>query len=147
MPRQRKEKPWQRGEIALLGKLPDAVLARRTGRTIKGVVEERKRRRIKLVLPWREWTPVELKLLRARKFNDHELGRWLRRTHSDVWKKRRELKIEPVVRRAECKSWSLKQIRQLGPASDRQVGRLQGRAIRDAGACATDLWKRFKCNT
>jgi hypothetical protein len=39
---------WTLAELKCLGKTPDSVLARRTSRTIKEVVAERERRRIRL---------------------------------------------------------------------------------------------------
>ena len=59
----RSEALWTMGELKLLGKVPDSVLARRIGRTIKEIVEERQRRRIKLVTPPRRWTARETKML------------------------------------------------------------------------------------
>ena len=44
----RRGEPWTLAEVRQLGNVPDSVLARRTGRTIKEVVAERERRRIKL---------------------------------------------------------------------------------------------------
>ncbi len=58
--------PWTAGEIALLGKVPDSVLARRTGRTIKAVVAEREQRAIALPLGPRRWTTREIRMLESR---------------------------------------------------------------------------------
>jgi hypothetical protein len=46
-----------------LGRMPDSVLARRTGRTIQEVVAMRKPRGIGLVTGPRRWTARELRLL------------------------------------------------------------------------------------
>jgi len=45
-PRSRQRKPWAPEEISLLGKISDAEVARRTGRTKSGVTMERHNRRI-----------------------------------------------------------------------------------------------------
>jgi len=45
----RKNSPWTLFELKQLGKVPDSVLARRTGRTIQAVVAERQRRRLRLL--------------------------------------------------------------------------------------------------
>jgi hypothetical protein len=44
----RHDTAWTPAERKFLGKLPDSVLARRTGRTIKEVVAERTARRVGL---------------------------------------------------------------------------------------------------
>ncbi len=54
---------WTARELKLLGKLPDSVLARRTGRTIKEIVAEREARRIRVPAGSRRWTANEIKLL------------------------------------------------------------------------------------
>lgn len=69
---------WRTSEINLLGRVPDSVLARRTGRTIKEVVAERARRRIRLTAALRRWTAREIGLLG--RFTDAELARRLART-------------------------------------------------------------------
>ncbi len=78
----KKPKPWTRADIVQLGRVPDSVLARRMGRTIKAVVAERERRKIALPTAPRRWTAREIKLLG--KFNDQELARRLRRTDGQV---------------------------------------------------------------
>ncbi len=47
----RRGERWTLAELKQLGKAPDSVLARRTGRTIKEIVAERERRRISLPTP------------------------------------------------------------------------------------------------
>src|ERR1019366_2977319 len=55
--------PWTVAELRQLGKVPDSVLARRRGRTIKEVVAERIARRIGLATGPRRWTARELRFL------------------------------------------------------------------------------------
>ena len=61
--KQRRGAAWTLSELKLLGRKPESVLARRLGRTIKEVVAERKRRRIRLKTAPRRWTASEIKLL------------------------------------------------------------------------------------
>ena len=68
---------WTPREFKQLGEVPDSVLARRTGRTIKEVVAMREHLRIALETGPRPWTMEEIKLLGQ--MNDHELSRRLRR--------------------------------------------------------------------
>ncbi len=51
-------KSWKLDEIKQLGKVPDTILAARTGRTIKEVAAEREARRIGLPTGARRWTPA-----------------------------------------------------------------------------------------
>jgi hypothetical protein len=84
-------------EVALLGKVPDSVLARRTGRTINAAVEEREQRAIALPLGPRRWTACEIRMLG--KYNDAELGR-LRRSADHVRRQRLRLRgIEVLLQR------------------------------------------------
>src|SRR5205823_2236165 len=101
---EREPKPWTRAEIAQLGQVPDSVLARRTGRTIKAVVAERERRRIALPTPPRSWTAREIKLLGH--LNDHELARRLRRNPNTVRQQRIVLGIAPFIKPPEFKPWT-----------------------------------------
>src|SRR5580693_8130809 len=77
-----REARWTIAELKLIGKVPDSVLARRTGRTIKEIVEERQRRRIRLETPPQRWTARETKLLG--RYFDEELARRFRRPAHDV---------------------------------------------------------------
>jgi hypothetical protein len=76
-------------ESRQLGKVPDSVLARRTGRTISEVLAERECRRIKPCLPPHSWTASEIKL-RGR-YSDMDIARRLRRDRNDVRKERTRL--------------------------------------------------------
>ena len=91
---------WRLAEIKRFGKTPDSALARRSGRTIREVVAERERRRVRLRLPGRGWTAREIKLLGT--MCDAELARRLRRGALAVNRLRRTLNIpafyRPVVR-------------------------------------------------
>src|SRR5262245_24477807 len=111
MPR-KKPKPWTGAALKQLGRVPDSVLARRTGRTIKAVVEEREARKIGLPTGPRRWTAHEIKLLG--KLNDHEVARRLRRTDGQVRTQRIRLKIPPFKPGPKTKSWSAKELRLLG---------------------------------
>jgi hypothetical protein len=80
--KQRREARWKMAELKLLGKMPDFVRARRIGGTIKEIVGERQRRRIRLVTPPRRWTARENKMLGH--YFDEELARRFRRPVHDV---------------------------------------------------------------
>ena len=95
---------WTLGELKQLGRTPDSVLARRTGRTIKEVVAMRDSRRIALVSASRRWTAREIGMLG--RFNDAELGRRLRRAHHDVWRQRRALHIPLFKPRPKWRAWA-----------------------------------------
>jgi len=51
--KRRRRAPWTLAELKHLGRVPDSVLARRTGRTIKEVVAMRGSRRLALITPTR----------------------------------------------------------------------------------------------
>ena len=97
----RRGEPWSQAEVKQLGKVPDSVLARRTGRTIKEVVAERERRRIQLPTPPRRWTANEIRLLG--KFSDKELSRRFGRTVGEVRIQRIALQIPPFKPRPSFK--------------------------------------------
>src|SRR2546425_12665271 len=61
--RKRRGAAWTLAELKQVGKVPDSVLARRTGRTIKEVVAQREHRRVRLPTPPRRWTASELRML------------------------------------------------------------------------------------
>ncbi len=80
---------WKPAELRLLGKLPDAEVARRTGRTVEAV----RSKRAKLKLPNPEspaWTPDELALFG--KLPNAEIARRTGRSLSSVASKRWKLK-------------------------------------------------------
>ena len=99
----RKGAPWTPAELNKLGKLPDSVLARRTGRTIKEIVAERERRRIRLPTPPRRWTAREIRLLG--RFNDREVARRLRRSYEVVRRQRTNLGIPSLCPLPKSKLW------------------------------------------
>jgi hypothetical protein len=82
---------WTIAELKQLGKTPDSVLARRTGRTIQEIVAERENRRIKLETGPRRWTAREIKMLG--RLNDFEVARRLRRSKGSVRRQRIALRI------------------------------------------------------
>src|SRR5258706_8476492 len=107
----RKGLPWTAREIALLGKVPDSVLARRFARTIQGVTSERERHRIHFQTPPRLWTANETKLLG--RFPDRELARRFRRPKNQVRTERIRLKIPPYQPH-QGRAWK--------PAEDKLLG-------------------------
>ena len=108
--------PWTLAELKRLGKVPDSILARRTGRTIKEVVAMREHRRIRLPTPPRRWTAREIKMLGH--FNDRELTRRLRRSKWDVVKQRRSLHI-PAFRPWQGRPWTRAEEKLLGTVPDK----------------------------
>ena len=113
--------PWTLAELKRLGKTPDSILARRTGRTIKEVVTERERKRIRLLLPPRRWTAREIKILG--RYSDSEVARRLRRDINDVRQHRRRLHIPPL-RPLKVRKWTRAQDKLLGTRPDREVAKL-----------------------
>src|SRR5688572_6608527 len=101
--RSRRGEPWTITELKQLGKVPDSVLARRTGRTITEGVVERKRRRVRLPTPARRWTAREIGML-GHDF-DTELARRLRRSVNAVRRQRAVLHIPPF-RPWKGRSWT-----------------------------------------
>ena len=117
----RKGASWTLHELKQLGKVPDSVLARRTGRTIKEVVAERERRRLGLPTAPRRWTAREIRLLG--RMNDNEVARRLRRTKSQVRTQRNALHIAPFILPAKVRRWTLAEIRWLGKLPDQELAR------------------------
>src|SRR5438552_3256539 len=108
--------PWTIKELRQLGKVPDSVMAGRTGRTIKEVVAERDAHRLRAETAPRRWTANEIKLLG--KLNDYELARRFRRARYEVRWQRVALKIPPSVPRRPWRVWKPKEIRLLGTMPD-----------------------------
>src|ERR1700690_1423272 len=106
--RRRNAVSWTLGELRLLGRKPDSVLARRFGRTIKEVVAERERRRIRLATRPRRWTASEIKLLGI--MPDREVSRRLRRSNTAVTNQRQALKIPIFKPRSKFKNWTFAEI-------------------------------------
>src|SRR5262245_40950488 len=95
---------WTARELKLLGRVPDSVLARRLGRTIKAVVAEREFRRVALVTPSRRWTAREIRLLGT--MPDLEVARRLRRNPSSIRYQRAALQIPVFKSRAPARVWT-----------------------------------------
>lgn len=120
----RRGAPWTVAELKQLGKFPDSVLARRTGRTIKEVVAMREHRRIRLPNAPRRWTAREIKMLG--RYNDHELARRLRRPVHHVRIQRVALHIPPLIP-CQTRYWTPAEEKLLGTASDALIARKLGR--------------------
>jgi hypothetical protein len=118
---------WRLAELKQLGRLPDSVLARRTGRTISEVVAMREARRLRLPTPPRRWTARETKLLG--RYTDAELARRLARTKKDVWRHRVLLHIPPLRPRPRFKMWKRAEERLLGTMSEAEVARRTGHPV------------------
>lgn len=117
--RLRAPKFWQRWEIELLlGKVPDAEVARRTGRTRGAIQVKREKLRI-LYVPMRDWPENELRLLG--KYSDREVARMTQRTLASVQSKRQDLKLPS----ATCvqRDWTKQEDALLGKHSDREIAR------------------------
>lgn len=119
--------PWTTAQLGQLGKVPDSVLARRTGRTIKEVVAEREARGIGLATGRRRWTAREIRLLGA--MNDYEVARRLRRPQHQVSHQRKALKIPPFKPRAKFRYWKPSEIKRLGTLPDTDLAAKLGRTF------------------
>src|SRR6266508_1340789 len=117
--------PWTVAELKQLGKVPDSVLARRTGRTIKEIVAMRQHRRIGLPTPPRRWTAREIRMLG--RYYDAELSRRLRRSYDDVRNQRIRLHI-PSLRPLRSKRWTRAEEKLLGKFPDQELARRFGRS-------------------
>jgi hypothetical protein len=136
----RKGLPWTLRELALLGKLPDSVLAHRFGRTIQGVNSERERRRIRLQAAPRRWTVNETKLLG--RFPDRELARRFRRPKNQVRGERIRLRIAPYLAH-KGRAWKRAEDKILGTARDWQIARRLNRSILSVrGHAQRPTWTR-----
>jgi hypothetical protein len=84
--------PWTKSEIALVGKLPDKEVARRTGRTLYAVQTRRNRLKLPNALGARiKWLPGEVRLLGTAP--DKEIARRLGRPVLSVKRKRLALGV------------------------------------------------------
>ncbi|MBI1178465.1 hypothetical protein GC207_13605 [bacterium] len=109
---------WQKWETALLGKVPDAEVARRTGRTYSAVQSQRVKQGI-LYVRQRDWTPDEIGLLG--KYPDREVARMTRRTLAGVQTRRQDLKLPSVSSRQ--RDWTKREDALLVKYPDREVAR------------------------
>src|SRR5580658_3749618 len=116
----RKGAAWTLSELKRLGKSPDSVLGRRSGRTIREIVAMREERRIKLATGPRRWTAREIKLLG--RYFDAELARRLQRKLSDVRHQRQSLYI-PSIRPLKSQKWTPAQDKVLGTMPDREIAK------------------------
>src|SRR5437867_11729642 len=114
-----KGRPWTVAEVEKLGRVPDSVLAERTGHTIKEVAAERDARGINVNTGPRRWTARELKLLGT--MADRDIGQLLRRSRWSVNRQRRLLKIPAFKPKAKFKYWSPEEIRLLGTMPDEEL--------------------------
>src|SRR6266508_3671214 len=91
--------PWTVAELKQLGKVPDSVLARRTGRKIRMLG----------------------------RYYDAELSRRLRRSYDDVRNQRIRLHI-PSLRPLRSKRWTRAEEKLLGKFPDQELARRFGRS-------------------
>src|SRR5437867_3412640 len=127
MGRRRKVRPWLAAEVKQLGKVPDSVLARKTGRTLRDLKEQREARRIALPTAPRRWTAREIRLLG--KMSDAEVARGLRRPVHHVRRQRISLRIPILKPAAPSRRWTLQEIRLLGIRPDAELARKFGRTL------------------
>src|SRR6266513_829888 len=116
MGRRIKIKPWTTAEVKQLGRVPDSVLARETGRTLRDILQQREARRIALPTGPRRWTAGEIRLLG--KMTDTEVARRLRRPLQHVRLQRIALDIPILKPAAPSRPWTTEEIRLLGKRPD-----------------------------
>lgn len=134
---------WPKEILALLGTVPDRVVAEGTGLHHRTVGEERRRRGIPPSIGWRpkfEWTPEMIALLGT--MTDAEVARGLGMSKTTVCTERRLRDIPPFTPPAHDSfrryPWSPEDLALLGQVSDHEVARL-------LGLCATTVrLKRVK---
>src|SRR4030095_15687814 len=122
-----KSKPWTRADLALLGRIPDSVLARRTRRTIKAIVAERERLRIHMPTGPRRWTSREIRMIGQ--YTDAELARRLCRPYDEVRNQRLELHIRAFRPKPRWRYWTWAEQRMLGRFPDSEVARRTRRSL------------------
>lgn len=116
---------WQKWQDALLGRMPDAEAARKTGRSAIAV----RKRRLILGIPClralpqnsRRWTEEEIQLLGT--MTDSELARRLGCKKQMVLGKRWRLKIPVFPARKPSRAWKAAELKLLGRFKDSEVGR------------------------
>lgn len=119
---------WPQRLAALLGRIPDAAVAKRAGLNRKTVQEERRRRRIPPSVekaPPVDWTSQKVRLLG--KLTDVELARqWGIHPHT-VMSKRRSLGIPPSdPSRSREFDWTDRSLRLIGKLPDSKVAQQLG---------------------
>ena len=128
---QPKAPEWTLQEQALLGKMSDAEVARRVGRTFCAVRNHRNRLGIpNFAHPSQRWTPEEVALLGT--LPDRLLARKLRRTRLAVARRRSKLGIPAQIEGYH--RWRPEDEALVGQRPDRYIARLLGisiKAVRD----------------
>lgn len=112
-------RPWTKAEEQWVGKLPDAEVARRTGRTVNAVGEHRRDLGLAYYQtgPTRPWTPAEEAWLGmdsdeviAKKLGRSVIGVKLRRARKGIH-----------LRHPKNRPWTQREIKLLGTATDTEV--------------------------
>src|SRR5260221_4627031 len=111
---------WQEWELALLGRLPDREVVKRTGRS-RGAVESKRRESgfLTRAAPDPPWTPDEIALLG--KLPDKEIGRRLGRDKRSVHGKRNQFGIAKTA--GLVRAWSKAEAKLLGTGADKEIAR------------------------
>ena len=109
-----------------LGKVPDSVLAKRSGRTIREIVAMRQERRIAVSLAGRRWTNRETQLLGT--LSDRQVAQSIGREAKSVAQRRRQPGIAQHDGSTQ-RAWTQAEERQLGTMSDRDLARRLGRGL------------------
>jgi len=112
---------WTPEEDALLGTMPDAVLARKLGRTAAAV---RARRGVKRIRVKKDWRPEDDKVLGTRK--DREIAMLLGRHKANVAWRRKKLGIPA---KAKLRPWTAEEEALLGSKPDKELANLFGRTV------------------
>lgn len=123
------KRQWTAEEIELLGREPDAQIARELKIAVSTVAAERRRRDIPPYRKRFEWTEEALALLGTD--SDRRIAEILGVSSSLVGKKRRDLGIEACypttnIRRRPDPFWTPEREALLGTASDAEIGRRLG---------------------
>lgn len=112
----RSQRPWTAAELAMLGKMNDREIARRTGRWVHYV--RWKREELDIATPFRKrWRPEEVRLLG--KLSDQEIAQRTGRSLEAVSLRRQKLKRAPTP--ATPQRWNAREDRLLGKAPDETV--------------------------
>ena len=121
--------PWEKWELALLGKQPDSAVARKIGRSLEAVSRMRKVQGIPALRARPKWTAREDALLG--KFPDRETARRLGRAYGSVRVRRLALGIaaKPEPSTVE-RSWKRKELALFGKETDREIALKTGRSLR-----------------
>lgn len=121
---------WTAELVKLLGKVPDRVVAKKTGLHLRTVGEERRRRGIPPSWAWQpkvEWTPEKIAVLGT--CSDGDAAQILGISRTTVAMKRKRLGIppyhppRPYLRRPDCIQWRPAHLALLGKVSDHEAAR------------------------